>query len=110
MFAHRNDVDVRQTHYASREDCEMDWGDAESCSQNSYGYSENSHSGGYVGPRYYWDRDLHRPVAILPDGQTRVINNSRLNSFNINRGPDRSVGSYSRGGFGSVSRGFTAGG
>ncbi len=115
-FSHRNDEDVRQTHYNSREDCKMDWGDAESC---SYDYSSNysgssgggSSSGGrYVGPRYYWDRDLGKPIEVLPNGQTRVLSNSRISSAGSSLGRGGVVGSYSRGGFGSFSRGFSSGG
>jgi hypothetical protein len=90
----------------------MDWGDAKNCSQSSYGSSGGGYGGGgrYLGPRYYWDRDLGKPVEVLGDGNTRVLNNTRLTGPGSAMGETTHVGSYSRGGFGSFSHGFSAGG
>ncbi len=110
-FGHRDDQDVRQQQYASREDCEKDWGDPDKCSPN-YGSSGGGYggSGRYLGPRYYWDRDLGKPVEVLGDGNTRVLNNSRITGPGSAFGETTHVGSYSRGGFGSFGHGFSAGG
>ncbi len=106
-LAHRNDLDVTQQEYASRDDCEMDWGEVDHCYQTYNGSSSGAH---YVGPRYYWDRELGKPIEVLPDGSTRVLNNSRLTVPSSTLGNSVRVGSYSRGGFGTFGRGFSAGG
>jgi len=107
-FSHRNDLDVKQQRYASREDCEVDWGAPEYCSRDA---SESSdYHTRYVGPRYYWDRDIGRPIEVLPNGETRALRNTSIGSAGSVRGQSMSVGSYSRGGFGSFSHGFSAGG
>ncbi len=98
---------VRQEYYA-KEDCVRDWGDAEEYCQETI-----THSGGrlYYGPRYYWDRDLGKPVEVKPDGNTRVLSDvSNVTDTGSSHGKSEHLGSYSRGGFGSTARGFTAGG
>lgn len=105
-FGHRNDRDVTQQRYYSREECEVDWGAPENCNPD---YS-NSSGHSYLGPRYYWDRDIGKPVEVMSNGETKVLNNASLTSENSVRGQAVHVGTYSRGGFGNFSRGFSAGG
>ena len=109
-FGHRNDLDVKQQAYDSREDCEKDWGDGDKCTTN-YSSSGGGYGGGrYVGPRYYWDRNLGKPIEVLDDGNTRELSNTRLSSSGSELGETMHVGSFSRGGFGSFGHGFSMGG
>lgn len=104
---------VKQQRYASREECLQDWNDEEVCSQ-SISLDENNrfHSdGNWYGPRYYWDRDINRPIQLRSDGSTRVMRNARIDpNIESKIGTTLNQGSIRRGGFGSSSRGFSGGG
>lgn len=109
----RTQYETRQQSYASREECLQDWNDQESCSQDIYLDDHNRiHTSSYwYGPRYYWDRDINRPVQIRSDGTTRTLYNSRIDPIKGSlNGTNMYKGSVSRGGFGSYSRGFSGGG
>jgi uncharacterized protein YgiB involved in biofilm formation len=98
-------TEVRQDAYASRSDCERDWGnDYRNCSSSGGGH------GGYYGPRYYWDRSAGYPVAVSPDGETRPVTNSYLTRGTPSTARGVTTSTISRGGFGSIARGFSAGG
>lgn len=105
--------ELTQQVYKSKEDCEQDWNDGQSCSQSSGGSSHGS-GGRWSGPRYYWDRDLEKPVAINADGSERVISGSRItpaaSGIASGHGEGHATGSVSRGGFGSIAHGFSFGG
>jgi hypothetical protein len=116
--------EVRQEFYTSQEDCQHDWGtDDRDCTpvapngaSGSSGASvthSGGGSGGYYGPRYYWDRENGYPVALGPGGETRVLANSYLSKSapSFARG-NNSVGHVAvvRGGFGGIAHGFSAGG
>jgi len=100
---------LQQQVYASREDCVRDWGDPPDCSP-APSHGSTGYGGYYWGPRYYWDRDANRPVAVDPDGATRTVTNSRVTSAGSIEGSTHAAGTFSRGGFGSFGRGFGRGG
>ena len=103
---HGKQFDVRQTQYASREDCLREWGSEESCSPAP----TTTRSGGYVSPRYYWDPNRGRPVVIGTDGSERVATSAHMSPWGGGSvGRTSVVGSFARGGFGSIGRGFSAG-
>lgn len=108
----RAEYELKQQKYASKEECLQDWNDEESCSQDIFVDDHNNiHTGGYYGPRYYWDRDLNRPVEMRYDGTTRTLDNARISPIiGSSVGTNISKGTVSRGGFGSYSRGFSGGG
>lgn len=121
QYATREKLEVKQNVYASRADCEQDWGnDMRNCSpseNNMTGHSSGSgggggHGGGYAGPRYYWDREIGRPVALSADGDTRILSNSYLNRGGSSMAESVHVSSISipRGGFGASGHGFSSGG
>ena len=60
----------------------------------------------YFGPRYYWDPNLARPIAVNPDGTTRAIANAHITRTGSVSGVTTHVGTFSRGGFGSSGHGF----
>lgn len=102
---HGSQYDVRQTTYASRDDCLRDWGSEESCAAVT-----NGHGGvAYFGPRYYWDPHRHSPVVIAPDGSEHVAAGARVDAGDSWRGRTAVVGHFSRGGFGGIGRGFSSG-
>jgi hypothetical protein len=101
---HGRTYDVRQTTYASREDCLQDWGTEESCPA-----SGQYQSGTYFGPRYYWDPGRNRPVVIGSDGAEHVANSARIEPSGSLTGRTAVVGSYARGGFGGIGRGLSSG-
>lgn len=116
VFCNRSSTEnLQQQVYNSREECERDWNDASRCSQDANrgsgggGYSGSS-AGHWYGPRYYWDRDLKRPVQLNADGSTRTIENSRITEESGHRANSMSVGRVSRGGFGSSAHGGSGGG
>jgi len=85
--------------YSSQVDCMQDWKDSARCSRNPSG-------SGYVGPRYYWDRQTQSPVIVESDGaQTSV----RLSGFSSESAPHAAsfvdAGGVARGGFGSTAAG-----
>lgn len=100
---HGTQFDVRQTRYASREDCLQDWGDEDSCRAAGQG------SGVYFGPRYYWDPDRNRPVIVDSNGSEHVATTARIGSSDSPSGRTAVVGSFARGGFGGIGRGFSSG-
>lgn len=113
--------DIQQQVYHSRAECEQDWNDGQSCTDNPNGEPPSDHNPHYFygsnwyGPRYYWDHDLQRPVQLRQDGSTRVINHSRIHagsgySGNSSTVGKTSLGGNSRGGFGSTARGYSGGG
>jgi hypothetical protein len=63
-------------------------------------------SGYYFGPRYYWDPNLGRPMAINADGTTRTINDAHITRTGSLTGITSRVGSVARGGFGASAHGF----
>jgi hypothetical protein len=100
---HGAQYDVRQTAYASREDCLKDWGTEASCPANRSGGSA------FFGPRYYWDPKRSSPVVINPDGSEHVAYEARVGSSGSSTGRTSIVGNFSRGGFGGIGRGFSSG-
>jgi hypothetical protein len=102
---HGPEYDVRQTTYGSQEDCLKDWGTEESCSR-----AQTSQGNAYYGPRYYWDPGRGAPVVVNPDGSTRVATEARVGALGGGSGHTASVGSFARGGFGGIGRGFGRGG
>jgi hypothetical protein len=101
---HGSQYDVRQTSYASRDDCQRDWGSGESCPPVQTG-----HGIAYFGPRYYWDPHRGAPVVVAPDGSERVATSARVGAADSWRGRTAVVGHFSRGGFGGIGRGFSSG-
>jgi hypothetical protein len=98
---------LQQQKYASYDQCRRDWGSPQDCRQTS----ASSGPIYYVGPRYFWDPNLGRPIAVEADGSTRSINNAHITSAGSESGGVTSrAGSFSRGGFGSSARGFGGGG
>jgi hypothetical protein len=97
---------LQQQRYTSFEQCRRDWGDPADCKQSQAG------GGAYFfGPRYYWDTNSGRPVAVEPDGTTRGISNSHITGGGSQSGGvTEHAGSVSRGGFGASARGFGGGG
>jgi hypothetical protein len=109
-------VSVQQQVYNSREECERDWNDSSRCSQDASrgssggGYLTGSSAGNWYGPRYYWDRDLKRPVQLNADGSRWAVENSRITEDNGRRANSMAVGEVSRNGFGSSAYGGSGGG
>jgi hypothetical protein len=101
---HGAQFDVLQTEYASRQDCLNDWGDEDSCRAG-----DPQRSNTYFGPRYYWDPARSRPVVIGPDGSERVARAARVGPSRGSPGATSIVGSFARGGFGGIGRGFSSG-
>jgi uncharacterized protein YgiB involved in biofilm formation len=99
--------DVKQQRYASYDECRRDWGDPTDCRQSSAMVGQTAY---YFGPRYYWDPNLARPIAVNADGTTRTINGAHITSAGSSSGITTRVGSISRGGFGSSAHGFHMGG
>ena len=98
---------LQQQKYTSYEQCRRDWGNPTDCRQAA----QNSGPVYFVGPRYFWDPNLGRPVAVEADGSTRAINNAHITGVGSeNGGVTTRAGSFSRGGFGSSARGFGGGG
>lgn len=110
------DNDVQQQVYNSRAECEQDWNDGQSCTDNENGDPPNDRNPHYIygprwyGPRYYWDHNMQRPVQLYQDGRTRVINNSRIHAGSGYSRNSAVLGKTNRGGFGSTARGFSGGG
>jgi hypothetical protein len=102
---HGSQFDVQQTMYASREDCLEDWGTEGSCAQST----GSGQSSTYFGPRYYWDPDRGRPVMVDRDGSERVATATRVGPSGSRSGRTSIVGSFARGGFGGIGRGFSSG-
>jgi hypothetical protein len=105
---HGAEFDVRQTMYASRENCVHDWGDEESCRPTAQP-TGSWYSGTYVGPRYYWDPNRSRPVIVGSDGSERVATTAEVGPYGGSTGRTAIVGSFARGGFGGIGRGFSSG-
>jgi hypothetical protein len=101
---HGTQFDVQQTRYASREECMADWGTEGSCAQGT----GSGQSSTYFGPRYYWDPDRGRPVVVNSDGSEHVATSTRVGPAG-SPGRTSVVGSFARGGFGGIGRGFSSG-
>jgi hypothetical protein len=99
--------DIKQQKYASLDECRHDWGDPADCRQSSAVVGQ---AGYYYGPRYYWDPNLARPIAVNTDGTTRVISDARITSAGSESGVTSRVGTFARGGFGSSAHGLGMGG
>jgi uncharacterized protein YgiB involved in biofilm formation len=99
--------DLKQQRYSSLDECRHDWGDPADCRQSS---AVAGQPAGYYGPRYYWDPNLARPIAVNADGSTRGINNAHITSAGSESGVTTRVGTFARGGFGASARGFGVGG
>lgn len=95
--------DLKQQRYASLDECRRDWGDPADCRQAPVVTGQPFP---YFGPRYYWDQNLSRPIAVNPDGTTRAIANAHITRTGSVSGVTTHVGSFSRGGFGSSGHGF----
>jgi len=95
--------DLKQQRYASLEECRRDWGSPADCRQS---FAVSGQPTYYYGPRYYWDANLSRPIAVNTDGTTRAITDAHITSAGSESGVTSRVGSFSRGGFGSSGRGF----
>jgi hypothetical protein len=100
--------DIKQQRYASYDECRRDWGDPADCRQATSAVTGQPVY--YYGPRYYWDPNLARPMAVNADGTTRVISNAHISSAGSASGVTSRVGTFSRGGFGSSAHGFGMGG
>jgi len=99
---------LQQQRYTSLDQCRHDWGDPADCTPTA------SSAGGvgyfYYGPRYYWDFNSGRPIAVAPDGTTRSIVGSHITSEGSSvGGVTEHAGSFARGGFGSSAHGFGGG-
>lgn len=113
-------VELSQEFYASRDDCEKDWGpEPDHCTQTSElanfddtrsGASSRSSTYMYAGPRYYWDRSAGHPIAVMPSGQTKAITGSHLSRGTGSTARGLTVSSVTRGGFGSSARGSSTSG
>jgi hypothetical protein len=103
---HGREFDVQQTSYATREDCLDDWGTEDSCQPASTG-SAQGHV--YFGPRYYWDPGRGKPVVVGADGSERVATGARIGASGSHFGRTSFIGSFARGGFGGIGRGFGSG-
>lgn len=101
---HGAQFDVLQTKYASRQDCLNDWGDGDSCRA-----VDPQRSNTYFGPHYYWDPARSRPVVVGADGSERVAGAARVGLSGSSVGATSIVGSFARGGFGGIGRGFSSG-
>jgi hypothetical protein len=99
--------DLKQQKYASLDECRRDWGDPADCRQS---FPVSGQPVYYYGPRYYWDPNLARPIAVDADGSTRVVSNARITSAGSESGATSRVGSFTRGGFGSSAHAFGMGG
>lgn len=105
-----SDSEIQYKQYASQADCERDWGKATDNQQPC----TRSGSGGYWGPRYYWNHSTGRPVAIMSDGSHRPMSaealsrSSLANAHSSSSASSRSSG-ISRGGFGGFGRGSAGG-
>lgn len=95
--------DLQQQRYASLDECRHDWGDPADCRQSP---SMVGHGVYYFGPRYYWDPNLGRPMALNADGTARAINDAHITRTGSLTGITSRVGSVSRGGFGASAHGF----
>lgn len=93
--------ELRQQAYGSADDCRRDWQDPKDCTPAPSSGS-GAHVGGYYGPRYFWDGESGRPVAVDPDGTTRAVANSHVTHSGSATGTSRVVGSFTRGGFGAL--------
>jgi hypothetical protein len=99
---------LQQQKYTSFEQCRRDWGDPADCRQSSAAVGLPFY---YFGPRYYWDSNSGRPIAVEADGSTHGISNSHITSAGSDSGGVTTrAGSFSRGGFGSSAHGFGAAG
>jgi len=101
---HGTQFDVHQATYATEEECQRDWDDESACQPSS-----NQHGSYYVGPRYYWDPQRNHPVIIGGDGSERVATHSTISAGGSLFGRTSIVGSFARGGFGRIGRGFSSG-
>jgi hypothetical protein len=99
--------DLKQQRYTSLDECRHDWGDPADCRES---FAVGGQPVSYFGPRYYWDPNLARPVAVNSDGTTRAITNAHITSAGSESGVTSRVGSFARGGFGSSAHGFGMGG
>jgi len=100
-------IDLQQKRYLTLEECQRDWGNDQPCAPGN-----RNDSGGrsyYYGPRYYWDSENNRPVTVDPNGQTHPLANTAVGGEHASSGEVMHVGSISRGGFGSLGHGFSAG-
>jgi hypothetical protein len=95
---------LQQQQYVSKSDCDNDWGDGTHCTASP------DHPGIYLGPRYYWDSAVGRPMAVASDGTVSEVPNARITSSGSLSGSTHSAGSISRGGFGSTGGAMGRGG
>jgi hypothetical protein len=94
--------ETRQNMYASRADCQKEWGtDVQHCNQSG---------SGYAGPRYYWNHAGGYPVIINTDGSTRALPATHIGASGVSGGSAAHSVSIARGGFGGTAHGFSAGG
>jgi hypothetical protein len=98
--------ELQQQRYASLDACRHDWGDPPDCTRSTAPVGQ---TGYYYGPRYYWDSNSGRPIAVTADGSTRSISNAHISSAGSLEGMTSRAGSFARGGFGSSAHGFSGG-
>jgi hypothetical protein len=98
--------DLQQQRYASLDECRRDWGDPADCRQTAVAPGQPFP---YIGPRYYWDPNLARPIAVNSNGTTHAITDAHITRVGSVSGITTHVGSFSRGGFGSSGHGFGGG-
>jgi uncharacterized protein YgiB involved in biofilm formation len=94
---------LKQDQYANREDCVTDWGAEARCTPDETSGSAHGGSGGYHGPRYYWDRTAGHPVIVNDAGVHQALPGAHPNgdplshsSFSVD------AGHVTRGGFGHL--------
>jgi hypothetical protein len=104
------DVALHQQRYASREDCLRDWNSERDCQTTGMGTGGYGGFGGYYGPRYYWDPSRGQPIVVERDGSERAVPGARVSEASSAHGETVSAGRVTRGGFGSMGRGFSRGG
>lgn len=127
------DLEIAQSFYTSKEDCEKDWSEDPSLcktdpaapqqvASNDHGGEHASGGGGgfiflnnsssaqsapqrWAGPRYYWDRSIDKPVVVHDNGNMQVMKNS-----SISHGPSAHATAHTSTHYASVSRGGFGGG
>lgn len=113
------DIDLKQAHYSSKEECEKSWDEGQCQAPRSVGGGYANTTGYWRSPHYYWDRDINKPVVVYENGNTRVLNTNEVARMGESRASyissepalvSKGSGSSSGVSRGSVSRGGFGGG
>jgi hypothetical protein len=107
---------AQQGCYATLQDCRDDWGDtglckqapavavgsgaANPCTSTSRSSSGSHGAAGFIGPRYYWDRNAGRPM-VIEDGKTSLAKSGAASRGAPEHAASVHSVSVSRGGFGA---------